>query len=253
MITSGNPDLKHAKAENLDFFVSAYKNKLGLLSAGVFYKRIDNIFYSWRTNLFDQETADAFGWPNNKGYELRTFINSGESTVQGFEIDFQTSFRFLPKAFHGFVLNINYARLYSNTESFFLTNETTLISQVPPIFETVFTNNVREVPLPSQAPHVLNLSLGYDYKGFSSRISGTYQGTQASSYSSNKDFDRFILSFWRWDASVKQKFGKGWSVFFNLNNFTNQQDISFIRNVDFRNTVETYGVTGTLGLQYRIK
>jgi TonB-dependent receptor len=253
VITSGNPDLKHAKAENLDFFVSAYKNKLGLLSAGVFYKRIDNIFYSWRTNLFDQETADAFGWPNNKGYELRTFINSGESTVQGFEIDFQTSFRFLPKAFHGFVLNINYARLYSNTESFFLTNETTLISQVPPIFETVFTNNVREVPLPSQAPHVLNLSLGYDYKGFSSRISGTYQGTQASSYSSNKDFDRFILSFWRWDASVKQKFGKGWSVFFNLNNFTNQQDISFIRNIDFRNTVETYGVTGTLGLQYRIK
>lgn len=253
VITSGNPDLKHAKAQNIDLFISAYKNKLGLLSAGVFYKKIDDIFYSWRTNLFDQEAADAFGWPNYKGYELRSFINSGESTVRGFEVDFQTSLRFLPKAFQGFVVNINYARLYSTTESFFLTNETTLISQVPPIFETIYTNNVREVPLPSQAPHVLNLSIGYDYKKFSSRISGTYQGTQASGYSSNKDFDRFIQNFWRWDASVKQRFGKGWSVFFNLNNITNQQDISFTRTDQYRNTVETYGITGTLGIQYRIK
>ncbi len=253
VITSGNPELKHAKAQNVDLFVSAYKSKLGLLSAGVFYKKIDNIFYAWRTNLFDQETADAFGWSSFKGYELRSFINAGESTVRGFEIDFQTSFRFLPKAFHGFVLNVNYARLFSETEAFFLTSQTVLISSPPPIFQTTFTNNVREVPLPSQAPHVLNVSVGYDYKKFSARMSGTYQGTQASGYSSNKDFDRFILNFWRWDASVKQRFGKDWSVFFNLNNFTNQQDISFTRTESFRNTVETYGMTGTLGLQYRIR
>ncbi|MEM6964035.1 MAG: TonB-dependent receptor [Bacteroidota bacterium] len=253
VIVSGNPDLRHAKAQNLDLFVSAYKNNWGLLSAGVFYKRIDDIFYDWRTNLFDQETADQFGWSSYKGYELRSYINSGESTVRGFELDFQTNFRFLPRAFNGLVLNINYARLYSQTESFFLTSETIFISQVPPIPQTTFTNNVREVPLPSQAPHVLNLSLGYDRKKFSFRISGTYQGTQASGYSSNKDFDRFILSFWRWDASIKQRFRKNWSAFFNLNNFTNQQDISFTRTEAFRNTVETYGMTGTIGLQYRIK
>lgn len=253
VITSGNPELKHAKAQNIDLFISAYKSKLGLLSAGIFYKRIDDIFYAWRTNLFDQETADAFGWSNFKGYELRSFINAGKSTVKGFELDFQTSLKFLPKAFHGFVVNINYARLFSNTESFFLTSETILISQIPPIFQTNFTNNVREVPLPSQAPHVLNISVGYDYKKFSSRISGSYQGTQASGYSSNKDFDRFISSFWRWDASVKMRFGKNWSAFFNVNNFTNQQDISFTRTEEFRNTVETYGMTGTFGLQYQLK
>lgn len=253
VITSGNPDLRPARSQNIDLFVSAYKSKMGLLSAGVFYKKIDDIFYAWRTNLFDQETADEFGWSNFKGYELRSFINSGESTVRGFEIDFQTNLRFLPKAFHSFVVNINYARLFSKTESFFLTSETILINQLPPIFETTFTNNVREVPLPSQAPHVLNISIGYDRKKFSSRISGTYQGTQASGYSSNKDFDRFILSFWRWDASVKQRFKDNWSVFLNINNFTNQQDISFTRSEEFRNTVETYGMTATIGLQYRIK
>jgi len=253
VILSGNPELKHAKAQNYDFFVSAYKSNWGLLSAGVFYKSVDDIFYPWRTNLFDQETADAFGWSAYKGYELRSYINSGKSTIRGFEVDFQTNLRFLPKAFHGFVVNINYARLYSKTESFFLTSETTLVIPVPPIFETTYNNNVREVPLPSQSPHVLNISVGYDYKKFSSRISGTYQGTKADGYSANKDFDTFTSSFWRWDASVKQRFGKNWSVFLNLNNFTNQQDINFTRAEEFRNTVQTYGMTGTLGLQYRIK
>lgn len=253
IITSGNPLLRPAKAENIDLFISAYKSKLGLLSAGVFYKRIDDIFYSWRTNLFDQATADEFGWSNYKGYELRSYINSGESTVKGFEVDFQTNLRFLPKAFHGFVVNVNYARLYSNTESFFLTSETILINPVPPVFQTTYTNNVREVPLPSQAPHVLNVSLGYDYKKFSSRISGTYQGTQASGYSSNKDFDRYILSFWRWDASIRQRFKDNWSAFLNVNNFTNQQDINFTRTEEYLNTVQTYGMTATIGVQYQIK
>lgn len=252
-IISGNPELQHAKADNFDLFVSAYKSKLGLLSAGVFYKSIDNIFYPWRTNLFDQATADEFGFSDYKGYELRSYINSGKSTVQGFELDFQTNLRFLPEAFHSFVININYARLYSKTESFFLTSETTLVIPVPPVFETVYTNNVREVPLPSQAPHVLNVSVGFDKKRFSSRISGTFQGTQVNGYSSNKDFDTFTLKFWRWDASVKQKFGKNWSAFFNLNNITNQQDVTFTRTEAFRNTVETYGITGTIGLQYQIK
>lgn len=252
-ILSGNPDLKHAKARNFDLFATAYKGNFGLLSAGVFYKEIDNIFYPWRTNLFDQETADAFGWSNFKGYELRSFINAGQSTVKGFEVDFQTNLRFLPGIFKGIVLNVNYARLFSTTESFFLTSETTLIIPVPPIFETTFTNNVREVQLPDQSPHVLNVSLGYDYKKFSSRVSGTFQGTKADGYSSNKDFDRFTLNFWRWDASVKQRFGDHWSVFVNLNNFSNQQDITFTRSEEFRNTVETYGWTGTFGLQYQIK
>jgi TonB-dependent receptor len=253
VITSGNPELKHAKAQNFDLFVSAYKSNWGLLSAGVFYKSIDNIFYPWRTNLFDQETADQFGWSNYRGYELRSYINSGESTIRGFEIDFQTNLRFLPKAFHGFVINVNYARLYSKTESFFLTSETRLIIPVPPVFETIFTNNVREVPLPSQSPHVLNLSIGWDYKGFSSRISGNYQATRADRYSSNKDFDSFTLSFWRWDASVRQRFAKNWSVFVNLNNFTDQQDINFTRSETYLNTIQTYGMTGTFGVQYQIR
>ncbi|MCB0642034.1 MAG: TonB-dependent receptor [Phaeodactylibacter sp.] len=253
IINAGNPELSYATATNYDLFVSAFNGKFGLLSVGVFYKEVDNIFYPWRTNLFDQETADAFGFSNYKGYELRTYINSEPSTIKGFEIDLQTNFRWLPNPFKGLVLNVNYARLASRTEVFFLTSETILINPVPPVFETIYTNNVREVAMPSQAPHVFNMSVGYDLKGFSARISGAYQGTKAVTYSSNKDFDRFNLHFWRWDASVRQNFKENWSVFLNLNNFTNQQDITFIRTEQYINTIETYGLTATVGLQYRIR
>jgi outer membrane receptor protein involved in Fe transport len=134
-----------------------------------------------------------------------------------------------------------------------LTSETVLVRPFPPVFQTTFTNNSRRVPLPNQAPHVLNLSIGYDLKGFSARISGSYQGNKADSYSANKDFDRYTKSFWRWDSSIKQKFGDGWSAFVNLNNISNQQDITYTRTLDYLSSVETYGLTATAGIQYAIR
>ncbi len=252
IITTGNPNLSYAKATNYDLSFAAYKGGWGLFSIAGFYKEVDNIFYPWSTNLFDQETADAFGYSAYRGYEFRSYVNSPESKVYGFELELQTNLVFLPKPFSGIVLNANYARLYSETEVFFLTSETRLIIPIPPVFETTYTNSSRQVNMPSQAPHVLRLSVGYDWKGFSARVSGAYQGQRVQNYSVNKDFDTFISDFWRWDASCKQRFGDHWSVFLNLNNIANQQDVSFTRNPSFLNTIENYGFTASMGLQYKL-
>ncbi|MEM6321063.1 MAG: TonB-dependent receptor [Bacteroidota bacterium] len=251
-IQAGNPNLRHAKAVNYDLFLSAYKGGLGLLTIGGFYKDVNDVFIPRTIQLVDPALAAENGWPNNSGYELQSFANLDESKVYGYEIDLQTNLSFLPGLFKGFVFNLNYARLYSETRVFFLTSESVLISPFPPIFETTYTTNIREVQMPSQAPHIFNMSIGYDYKKFSARVSGSYQGTKARSYNLNKDFDQFDQGFWRWDASVKQRFGKNWSAFLNINNFTNQQDISFIRNEDFLRRIETFGMTGTIGVQYKL-
>ncbi|NRB53935.1 MAG: TonB-dependent receptor [Saprospiraceae bacterium] len=252
IITAGNPNLRHAQSENYDVFVSAYKGGLGLFTVGAFYKNINDIFIPWTIQLANPDLAEANGWPNNSGYQLNSYTNLADSRVWGYELDLQTNLSFLPSPFNGFVFNINYARLYSETQVFFLTSETVLINPFPPIFETTYTTNERLVTMPSQSPHIFNMSLGYDYKGFSARVSSAFQGTKASSYSLNKDFDRFDLEFWRWDASVKQKIDKYWSLFLNINNINNQQDISFTRNESFINTIQTFGWTGTLGLQFKL-
>lgn len=252
-LRAGNPNLSHMTSENIDVFVSAYKGGLGLLSFGVFQKNIDNIFYPWTIALADQALADANGWPNHPGFLLSSYTNAGPTTVRGFEIDLQTGLGFLPKPFNGLVLNANYSRLYSETEIFFLTSESVLVIPFPPVFETIFTTNKRLVSMPSQAPHIFHLSVGYDLNRFSARVSGVFQGTKARSYSTNKDFDQFDLEFWRWDATIKQGFAKNWSAFVNLNNFNNQQDVSFTRNENFLNTTQSFGFTATAGVQYQVR
>ncbi|MEM6804439.1 MAG: TonB-dependent receptor, partial [Bacteroidota bacterium] len=252
-IVAGNPNLQHAVSRNYDLSVSAYKGGYGLISAGVFYKQIDNLFYPWRTFLVDDSTAQVFGFPDNRGYDYQSYVNSENGFDYGFEFDFQTNLGFLPKPFSGLVLNINYTRLFSQTEVFFLTSETRVVRQRPLILETIFTPTAREVNLLSQAPHIFRASLGYDYKGFSFRVSAAYQGTKSNNYSINKDFDTFDRDFWRYDASIKQRFGEKWSLFVNLNNFGNQRDISFTRSPNFTNSVQTFGATANVGLQYQIR
>ncbi|MEO0338626.1 MAG: TonB-dependent receptor, partial [Bacteroidota bacterium] len=135
VITAGNPNLQHARSQNYDLFVSAFKGGLGLFTVGGFYKNINNIFIPWTIQLADPELAAANGWPNNSGFQLNSFTNLEESRVWGYEFDLQTNLSFLPKPFNGFVFNINYARLFSDTQVFFLTSETVLINPFPPIFQ----------------------------------------------------------------------------------------------------------------------
>lgn len=246
-ITAGNPNLRHMRVENYDLSVTAYKGGLGLFTVGGFYKNIDNIFLAQSLQLVDDLLVER-NYPNFEGYVLNSFSNFPTSTVYGLEFDLQTNLSFLPEPFNGLVLNANYARIYSETSTFFLTSETFFF----PFFRVEFESNARTVGMPSQVPNIVNLSIGYDYKGFSARVSGNYQGTKASVYSQNKDFDRFVLSFWRWDASIKQKVGDKLSFFLNINNFSNQRDISFIRDERFIARIETYGTTGTIGAQIKI-
>jgi TonB-dependent receptor len=246
-ITAGNPNLRHMRVENYDLAVTAYKGGLGLISVGAFYKNIENIFIPQSLQLVD-DLVEERNFQQYEGYVLNSFSNFPESTVYGFEFDLQTNLSFLPAPFSGLVINANYTRLFSETSTFFLTSESFFF----PFFRVEFESNARTVSMPSQVPNIVNLSLGYDYKSFSARISGNYQGTKASTYSQNKDFDRFVLSYWRWDASVKQKVGDHLSFFLNVNNFTNQKDISFVRDERFISRVETYGMTGTIGAQYKL-
>ena len=107
-VHQGNPALKHTSAYNYDAFFSFY-NKLGMFTVGLFYKEIENIDYLSTTKIL--EAGDYYG------YDLTEPVNAiGTSIVQGFEVELQTNFRYLPSPFDGIVLYTNYARMFSETE-----------------------------------------------------------------------------------------------------------------------------------------
>ena len=255
-VNQGNPNLKASVSTNYDLYATAFSGDFGLLSVGVFYKDIQDAFYPFVAGLNNDSLVAAYGFPSKGfgGAELTTYRSSPESYVKGFEFDLQSNMNFLPKPFNDLVLNVNYSRLFSETtvNSFY---EQSRLAGVFPFFYTIVEifPFQRNVDLIGQAEHIFNASLGYDLKSTSVRVSTAYQGTKLSGYSSSSDKDRYNAGFWRMDAAVKQKFGKGWNAFLNLNNLTNQKDINFFRSKELVTSIQTYGMTATFGFEYILR
>lgn len=203
VIIIGNFDLFYVKVINYDFFFVVYKGGWGLFLVGVFYKDVENIFYFWIINFFDQEIVDVFGYLDNWGYEFCLYVNLLELSVYGYELELQVNLMFLFQFFNGIVFNVNYLWLYLQIEVFFLMFEICLVILVLFVFEIMYINFSCEVNMLSQVLYILWFLLGYDYKGFLVRVLGVYQGEKVENYSVNKDFDIFIVDFWCWDVFCK--------------------------------------------------
>lgn len=253
-IKAGSPELKHMESWNYDLNFAFYNGKYGLFTAGVFYKDMKNIFYAVE-NLYlaSDSIADAMGYSGRKNYYLSSYGNSPDAEVWGLEFDLQTNLKFLPSPFNGVVLSANFSRLFSETQKYwFTTNDTTYRDPVTGIFvtESEVVSKQRKISLPGQVPYILNLSVGYDYKGFSCRVSGVYQGTYLKTPGTQDIENVSSWRFWRWDASAKQKINQYFSVFANLTNFNQQREESY-KNEDINSPVrvQEYGMIFNLGVQ----
>lgn len=252
-ITQGDPELKPSVSTNYDLFFTAYSGKWGLLSIGGFYKQIENAFYPIITGLNNDSLAVAAGFPRVGfvGAEFTSYANSPESYVRGFEVDLQTNLNFLPGFLKGFIFNLNYSRLFSETTINGFTERTEILGRPPFITrKVIITPNTRKVDLIGQASHIFNSSLGYDIKGLSLRASASYQGTKLTGYSAIADKDRFNNGFYRFDFVIKQRFGPNFNIFLNVNNISDQRDAGYFRSPEFITSNARFGQTSTIGAEY---
>jgi TonB-dependent receptor len=250
----GEPNLKQMTAWNYDVILSFYE-KFGLFTIGAFYKDIDNIDYTLTSRVFDRDS------PIN-GLNLTRPVNADRtSTILGFEIDLQSNFRFLPSPLDGIVISANYTHLKS--ETFY---PISLIETLP-VFPWTSTvkDTIRSGRMPGQVDDLLNLSIGYEKKGFSARISLIYQGpslftsgeTDAGSLAQSvgiiPELDQIVGASSRWDLSVKQKITKNFEVYLNINNLTNTKETSYLAgsfNI-LPTSVFVYGLTADIGISYK--
>jgi TonB-dependent receptor len=241
-------------AWNYDVILSFYGN-FGLITMGGFYKSLENIDYTFTTKIMDRELP-------TRGYDLTMPVNARKtSTIKGLEFDLQTNFRFLPSPFDGFLINANYTILESETFYPYI-----IVSNLPVFpYTATITDTVRVGRMPGQVADVINLSLGYEKRGFSARLSMVYQGSSllvsegagigslARSVGQNKDYDNYTEAFTRWDLIVKQKLTKNFTIYANMNNITNTPERSYmagsVQNLITGNVV--YGMTFDLGVRYK--
>lgn len=268
VVRAANTALRPSHSTNYDLSVSVFEDHIGLLSASVFTKEIEDyiIFSSFKLvndSTFQSLFEEQFGgtqvpeewYGAGASPSINTFQNNPyPARYRGLELDWQTSFWYLPSFLKGLVFNANYTYLFSEMqyEGYYL-RRGELIRRRPPTYAQVLDDTLRVGRVYDQPTHVANVTLGYDVGGFSTRASFLYQtDTVANIDVGTPIFDRFTGSYYRFDLSVRQKLGNGLELFSNFNNITGRPDRNYLQGNEALPTyTEYYGLTVDVGARYR--
>ncbi len=275
-ITAYNPYLRPALAHNYDLGVSFFSNKLGLLTLNFFYKQLSDLLYripEYQNNYFDlangvpESLMESFEAPRHLYREdlfndvnglarMNNFPvnNPNDATFVGFEVSWQTNFWYLPGLLSGLVLDLNYTFIRSETTYPYLDIYTTFTDDFPvPKKITNVDYATRKGVMLDQPNSIYNALIGWDYKGFSTRLSLRYQGESLQGLNPvSTNQDRFKKAHFRMDFMAKQSITKRISVQLDIQNLTNALDEYYMSASGYNlpNQIEYYGLTSRLSLRY---
>ena len=266
-VTLGNPNLRAAKAWNYEINTSFYGPKIGLFSVSAFYKDISDYYQVIDGLPFNSnEVFETYGFgyrrPANVGsaqFALTApFNSSSPTTVLGLEVEHQTNLAFLPGPFSGFVLGYNGTLIRTQTvvPSVQISEEFVQLRPppFPPTRRTTFTPSETDQRLQEQPNFIANVSLGYDFRTFSARVSMAHQARFYTSFSDGISRDASLRGgFTRWDIALKQAIGARASLLLNVNNLTGVEETRLRYNESLDQTLlnasQIYGTTVDLGLR----
>ncbi len=160
----GNPNLKAEHADNVDLLYEQSLNPVGLLQAGIFYKRLSDPIVPLNTTLAD-------------GTIQTQPQNAGSAYVYGFEIAFQQHFTYLPGLLSGVGLSANYG--YSASQLTWPKQVTLTDAQGN---TSLNIDRTDKPDLLRQAPNTWNISPTYDKKNLSVRLGLSYNAANIFSY-----------------------------------------------------------------------
>ena len=221
-IERGNPQLDVTKAWNLDLMYERYFASVGILSAGVFHKRLDDYIYPFR---FEEEIR-------GNEYEVLQPLNGERATLSGLELAYQNRLRFLPAPFDGFGLYANYT--WTDSEAEFPDREGA------------------KSTLPGQARSIGNLALSYEKSAWSARVMANYGGKYISEVGESAEEDVYVDDRLQLDFTASYRFRGNMALTLELLNLTNEPFRRYIGTSDRPVQEEYYSWWGTLGLKWRL-
>lgn len=193
----GNPNLKPYRAWNIDASAEWYFGNNSALTAGVFWKSIDDFIVTVR----EDGEGEIFGVPYERA---DTFVNGETAKIKGIELSFAQRFTFLPAPLDGFLLNANY----------------TFTDAKGTVFAGDDLTDPRSIPLPAAAKHTFNVVLGYEKGPVSLRAAGTYRDKYLDELGGAADEDRYVDQHFQLDLSAKFRVTRGVRLFADWVNVT---------------------------------
>jgi len=218
----GNPELDPTTSMAFDLMGEYYFKNVGILSAGLFYKDIQDFIY---TSQFE-DTAT--------GFNVFQPQNGDGATILGAEFAFQRQLDFLPGFAKNFSIYLNYTFLTSTADG--VANE---------------DGDLRaDLDLPGTAPNMFNASLAYNDKKFNIRLSANYSDAYIDEIGGNAFEDRYYDEQFLVDFNVSYAVTPNLRVYADLNNITDQS-LRYFQGVRNRTQqAEYYGRRLTFGLKY---
>lgn len=247
-----NYKLIPSRSTNYDAYLSFYDNNIGLFTVGGFLKRIDNLIYPWSFFVSGEEVLHYLPYSLIQTfnpyttYNVYTFVNdSYRIDDYGIELDWQTHFWYLPGPLSGLVFSANYTHILSKAE--YPYTYTLVSGRSIKHIDTSFTARLLYQP-----DDIVNLSLGFDYKGFSIRVSMLYQSDIFTGPDFWPQLRSHTVAYRRWDLSAKQDLPwPGLQIYGNVNNINGANDISVIEGGGVPISQQDYGLTADLGLRFK--
>ena len=220
--------LEPAISKNNDFVVSIYGQKLGLINFVYFNKNIEGlIFSSGRKFIINPQSYGMPAYLDGQYINNYKLNNPFVVKLNGFEFEYQKRFWYLNNFLKGFILNFNYTRTFS--EARYPRTIIDYIFTFEPTFkaELINTETYYLDRLIDQPDQIINFSLGYDFKGFSGRLSMLQISDVYATTNFWPEMRETTDSFKRFDLSLRQKLPiNGLEIFLNIANLNEAIDVT---------------------------
>jgi TonB-dependent receptor len=232
-ISGGNPEAKPERAYGVDAYYEWYIQPQGYFSAGLFYKKVDDVLFSDR-RVFNSDVLNTTT-VNRSQYMLSTLVNGGEGYLYGFEAALQlqlepyTEQLGLPEWTGGFGINLN---VTANTSK-------------------ATTPDGSRVSLPNTSDVVYNMAYYYEKFGLSARVNIRKRTAWLDAYGPTIDGGS---TYWaaddEIDASIRYEITPNFEVYVDGSNLSNTPGRRYSRESPYTIEWERFGRRFDAGVRF---
>ena len=218
-IQLGNPDLDPYQSSNFDLLADWYYGNSGVISAGVFYKDIDDyiVDFSTRQN------------PQFAGFEVDQPVNGTKASVTGIEFNAQQGFEVFDESLIGLLAGLNLTALDTDLE--------------------INERAGESFALPEAAERSGNVYLGYENELFSTRLSVSYRDKFLSEVGDNERFDLYVAPHTQVDLTASYRFSPQFELVAEFTNLTDEALELYQGSKNYTFQFEEYGPTFAIGFK----